>query len=394
MRDNPVGLGDLRRLDRTEFPELLEALKAEGYKLVGPTVRDGAIRLQRLEGAGDLPVGWTDEQGPGYYRLRKREDERYFGYVGGPQVWKRHLFPPRDPLIHLKRHGNSLEWQRPLVDDPPMAFIGVLPCDLAAIKILDKVWMGAPFQETRYVARRRRVFIMALNCLEPGELCFCDSMGTGPKAGEGFDLCLTEREGDFLVEIGTPLGERILESLSVSHASTEDRQSLQMALDRARTLMGRRVEAEGLPGILFGNIDHPRWEELANRCLTCGNCTHVCPTCFCFNVRETGTLVDGHEDRERFWDSCFSLDHSMIHGGYFRATQKQRYRQWLTHKFGAWESQFGSSGCVGCGRCIAWCPVGIDVTEEVEAIRRESKGQVAMPVAREYRLNAGDPLIP
>jgi NAD(P)H-flavin reductase/Fe-S-cluster-containing hydrogenase component 2 len=219
-------------------------------------------------------------------------------------------------------------------------------------------------------------------------------MGTGPKAGKGFDLCLTELAGDFLVEVGTDRGRALLDLVETSPASKEDRGSLHAALDRARSRMGRRLETDGLEGILFGNIDSQRWEELAERCLTCGNCTHVCPTCFCFNVRETGTLVDGREDRERFWDSCFSLDHSMIHGGYFRATPKQRYRQWLTHKFGAWASQFGTSGCVGCGRCIAWCPVGIDVTVELEAIRAESKGQVSMPKRRVPRPQAGDPLLP
>ncbi len=394
MNDSRPAVGDLQSLERSDFPALLERLKADGYKLVGPTVRDGAIRLQKLDGAEDLPVGWTDEQGPGHYRLRPREDDHYFGFVAGPQSWKRHLFPPREPLIQLKRHGDSLEWRRPAVDEPPMAFIGVLPCDLAAIHVQDKVWMGAPFQESRYVARRRRVFILAVNCLEPGELCFCDSMGTGPKAGSGFDLCLTEMNGRLLVEVGTARGEEVLASVPVRKASAEDRQALLNALDLARSRMGRHLNSKGLPGILFGNIDHPRWEELAQRCLTCGNCTHVCPTCFCFNVRETGTVVDGHEDRERFWDSCFSLDHSMIHGGYFRATPKQRYRQWLTHKLGAWESQFGTSGCVGCGRCIAWCPVGIDVTEEAEAIRATSKGHVRMPPPREHRLVAGDALIP
>ena len=394
MNTDAVEGEGLQRLAREDFPGLLTILNDRGYRVVGPTVRDGGIRLQRLDGAQDLPVGWTDEQGPGHYRLKKREDEASFGYVAGPQSWKRHFFPPREPLIQLKRHGESLEWYRPAVDEPPLALLGVLPCDLAAIKVQDKVWMAGPFQETRYAARRRRAFIVAVNCLEPGELCFCDSMGTGPKAGPGFDLCLTEMNGEFLVEVGTNRGRDVLEDLPHSPASRDQSQALQQALEIARTRMGRMLDTRGLAGILFGNIDHPRWEELAERCLTCGNCTHVCPTCFCFNVRETGTLADGHEDRERFWDSCFSLDHSMIHGGYFRATPKQRYRQWLTHKLGAWESQFGVSGCVGCGRCIAWCPVGIDITEEARAIRETSRGHVRMPLPRIHKITAGDPLIP
>jgi NAD(P)H-flavin reductase len=394
MADKRLDIGELHRLEREDFPLLLERLRGDGYKLMGPTVRDGAIRIQRIESVQDLPVGWTDEQAPGTYRLQRREDDAYFGFRAGPQSWKRHLFPPRDPVIQLKRHGDTMEWRRPVVDDPPMAFIGILPCDLAAIKVQDRVWMGAPFHETRYVARRRQAFLVALNCLEPGELCFCESMGTGPKAGDGFDLCLTELDGRFLVEVGSDRGREVLATLPISAASYEDRDLLRKGLQAARNQMGRKLGTKGLAGILFGNIDHPQWEDVAKRCLTCGNCTHVCPTCFCFNVRETGTLADGQEDRERFWDSCFSLDHSMIHGGYFRSTPKQRYRQWLTHKLGAWESQFGVSGCVGCGRCIAWCPVGIDITEEAEAIRKESRGHVRMPVPREHGVRAGDALVP
>jgi len=394
MNDSSRQLGELYGLDRAEIPTLLDVLKADGYRVIGPTVRDGGIRLQTIDCVEELPVGWEDHQGPGSCRLSKTDEDNYFGFVAPAQNWKRHLFPPRDPLIQLKRHGEGVEWRRPVVAEPPMAFLGVLPCDLAAIKILDRVWMGAPFQETRYVARRRSVFIVAVNCLEPGALCFCDSMGTGPRAGDGFDLCLTELHGNFLVEVGSAKGLEVSASLPLRPVTPEERHALQLALDVARTHMGRRVDVDGLAATLFGNIDHPRWEDLAKRCLTCGNCTHVCPTCFCFNVRETGSFVDGQEDRERFWDSCFSLDHSMIHGGFFRATQKQRYRQWLTHKFGAWESQFGTSGCVGCGRCIAWCPVGIDATEELEAIRSTSKPPVRMPPKKEYRLQAGDPLIP
>lgn len=394
MNDSRHHAVALEKLRSEDFPALLQKLQAAGYRLVGPSVKDGAILVQEIQGAEDLPRGWGEETAPGSYRLKKRNDDAYFGFTFGPQSWKRFLFPPRDPLIHLKRHGRSIEWYRPPVDEPPMAFIGVRPCDLAAIRIQDKVYAGTPFRESRYVARRRRAFLVAVNCLRPGELCFCDSMGTGPAATEGFDLCLTEMDGFFMVEAGSREGMDVLSDLPVSPVTREEGQALSQALEVARTQMGRQLDTHGLPGLLFGNIDHPRWEDVAKRCLTCGSCTHVCPTCFCFSVREVGTMVEEEENRERFWDSCFSLDHSMIHGGFFRATPKQRFRQWLTHKLGAWESQFGTSGCVGCGRCIAWCPVGIDITEEAKAIRADSRGHVRMPKPRTYKPQAGDPLIP
>ena len=123
--------------------------------------------------------------------------------------------------------------------------------------------------------------------------------------------------------------------------------------------------------LLYRNLEHPRWEDVARRCLSCTNCTLVCPTCFCTTVEDATDLSGGHAERRRRWDSCFSMDFSYIHGGYIRPSVKARYRQWMTHKLATWIDQFGTSGCVGCGRCITWCPVGIDITAEVKAIRAD-----------------------
>ena len=133
--------------------------------------------------------------------------------------------------------------------------------------------------------------------------------------------------------------------------------------------MGRTLDVTDIRDLLARNLENERWDDVATRCLTCGNCTLVCPTCFCLTVEDHTDLTGDHSERTRLWDSCFTLDHSYIHGGSIRPSGRSRYRQWLTHKFGTWHDQFGSSGCVGCGRCIAWCPVGIDVTEELTAIR-------------------------
>ncbi|MCB0197785.1 MAG: 4Fe-4S dicluster domain-containing protein, partial [Anaerolineae bacterium] len=126
------------------------------------------------------------------------------------------------------------------------------------------------------------------------------------------------------------------------------------------------------PNLLYQNLEHPRWDHIANRCLSCANCTQVCPTCFCSDVVEVSDLENHKDERLRVWDSCFSLDFSHVHGGNIRPTTRARYRQWLTHKLASWIDQFGTLGCVGCGRCITWCPVGIDLTEEVRAIREAS----------------------
>ena len=137
--------------------------------------------------------------------------------------------------------------------------------------------------------------------------------------------------------------------------------------------MGRSLDPTDLRGLLARNLEHPRWDDVATRCLSCTNCTLVCPTCFCSSVEDVTDLAGEGAERNRVWDSCFSVDHSYIHGGSIRPSGRSRYRQWLTHKFGTWHDQFGTSGCVGCGRCITWCPVAIDVTEELAAIRADEE---------------------
>ncbi|MBZ0254314.1 MAG: 4Fe-4S dicluster domain-containing protein, partial [Candidatus Methylomirabilis sp.] len=133
--------------------------------------------------------------------------------------------------------------------------------------------------------------------------------------------------------------------------------------------MGRSLNTDGVKELLYANAEHPRWAETAERCLSCANCTMVCPTCFCSTVEDVSDLSGEAAERRRKWDSCFTMDFSYLVGGSVRGSGAARYRQWMTHKLGSWIDQFGTSGCVGCGRCIAWCPVGIDITEEAEALR-------------------------
>jgi ferredoxin len=254
----------------------------------------------------------------------------------------------------------------------PLALLGARPCDLRAIAIQDRVFLEGRYVERDYAQRREGAFVVAVNCGEPGATCFCASMGPGPRAETGFDLALTElTDGGhrFLVEVGSERGRQLLAALPAGDATPVDREAAIRVTDEAAQRMGRHLESAGLHELLAANLDHPRFAEVAERCLTCGNCTLVCPTCFCTSVEDVNDLDDGSAERWRAWDSCFSIDHSYIHGGSVRRSPRARYRQWLTHKFGTWFDQFGTSGCVGCGRCITWCPVGIDVTEELAAIR-------------------------
>jgi ferredoxin len=351
---------------------LVRALRDRGFRVLGPKVRDGAIVYDDLESAGELPIGWTDEQAPGRYRLARRDDEARFGYAVGPHSWKQFLLPARVRLWRARRDDGDLVVEEDERDDAPLAFLGVRACELHGIGVQDRVLIGGKYVDGDYAGRRKDLFVVAVNCFEPGGTCFCVSMGTGPRAEAGYDLALTEildGEHRFLVEVGSERGADVLCDLPRRAAEERDVSAATAAVDGAAERMGRTVDASDLRGLLERNLEHPRWDDVAERCLTCGNCTMVCPTCFCTSVEDVTDLTGTQSERIRSWDSCYSVDHSYIHGGAIRPSGRSRYRQWLTHKFGTWHDQFGESGCIGCGRCITWCPVGIDVTEELTAIR-------------------------
>jgi ferredoxin len=373
-------------IDRAGLDEVIAALRDDGYTTIGPTIREGAIVYDELTGTSDLPVGWTDQQAPGGYRLEHRGDGRMFGYVVGPQSWKRFLYPQRNVIWSGVVTADG--WETVAQPEPPKyAFIGVRGCELAAIAVQDRVFLAAGDRaaDPSYAARRDGVFVVAVNCADPGANCFCTSMGTGPEAGPGYDLVLTETVTDggvvLLVEAGSDRGEALLASLARGRpAEIADRKRAAETMAAARATVPRTMDTTDIHDLLLGNLEHPHWEAVAARCLGCANCTMVCPTCFCGTVTDELDLDGGTARRMRSWDSCFTLEFSYIHGGSIRQAGSARYRQWLTHKLASWFDQFGTSGCVGCGRCITWCPVGIDLTAEVAAIRAKDL-RPAVPVA-------------
>lgn len=357
-----------------DLPAVFDALRGAGYTVVGPTVRDAAVVYDELASAGALPVGWGDEQDGGRYRLRRRGDDARFGYAVGPHSWKRFPFPPRRRLWSASRTGDGFEVEIEPADPPRYAFLGVRPCELAALVVQDRVFVEGAYPDPHYSAARADAFVIAVECGDPAGTCFCVSMGTGPEAGPGHDLSLTElldAEHRFFVRVGSDRGAELLAAVPHRAATAEDAAAAQQVTARAATRMGRTLDTDDLPDLLARTLEHPRWDDVASRCLTCANCTMVCPTCFCSATEDVTDLTGNHAERWRRWDSCFTLEFSHLHGGDVRASSRARYRQWLTHKLGTWWDQFGTSGCVGCGRCITWCPVGIDLTEEVRALRAE-----------------------
>ncbi|RYP83045.1 sulfite reductase subunit A [Nocardioides guangzhouensis] len=363
-------------LDLEGLQRLIDVLGEQGFTVLGPTVRSGAVVPGRVGSVADLPRGWGDRQEPGSYRLRRRDDDALFGYAADAIGWKAVLFPARE-LMWSGSVGPDGFDVRPgpgpsTYGEPPYAVLGIRSCDLHAVAVHDRVLAERTYADPHYAERRRDAFLVTVVCGDPSGTCFCVSMGTGPRADAGYDLALTELldgQHRFLARAGSARGEAVLAAVDTRPAEDRDEEESEQVVAHAVAHMGRAMDTTGLRDLLYDNAEHPRWDDVASRCLSCGNCTMVCPTCFCTSVEEH-TSLSGHDTEHwRIWDSCFTTDFSYLHGGSVRTSPRSRYRQWMTHKLAAWIDQFGTSGCVGCGRCLTSCPVGIDITEEVAAIR-------------------------
>lgn len=360
-------------VEKEHLQQVLDSLRKKGYLTVGPVVRDGAISYEPISSVSELPAGWTDEQGPGKYRLKKGASGKLFDYLYGAQSWKRWLFPPERTMYKAKKGAKGVELTGGAKEPQKAALIGVRACELSAIQVQDRVFMWDRFTDPVYSSARRNSFILAVNCGRAGGTCFCVSMKTGPKAAAGFDLAMTEIEESghhyFVVEVGSDCGAEVMSSVKHTEAGGADKTAASRIVAAAADNMGRKLDTAGVKELLYRNYENPEWDKVANRCLSCTNCTMVCPTCFCTTVEDRTSLGGETAERISIWDSCFTLDYTRVAGGIMRSSVSSRYRQWLVHKMAAWIDQFGTSGCVGCGRCITWCPVGIDLTEEVGAIR-------------------------
>ncbi len=356
-------------LPLAQMNSLVVTLMAQGYACHGPVPENGAIVMREITMPDGLPRGLQADQSPGRYRLKEDPHNRYFAWANGPQAIKPLAFVPKESLWRVERdEAGALQFAAVLPDLPRQAIIGVRACDLAALALQDAHFLCDGRRDAHYAQRRDALFLVAVQCAEPASTCFCASTGDGPTPTTGYDISLAELAEGFVAMAGSEKGVAVLSAMKLSPATS---QQILAARDQGQAATASQVRS--LPGrnlrdALMNQLEHPRWDEVATRCLACGNCTAVCPTCFCHAETDEPALDGQSSEHERIWDSCFGESHGHLHGFNVRPDIRSRYRQWLTHKLATWHDQFGRSGCVGCGRCIAWCPAGIDLTEEVAAL--------------------------
>jgi len=304
-------------LARADLQVLFDLLREDGRRLIGPTVADGTIVYDDISSVDELPRGWGDEQSPGRYRLRRRGDERLFGYVVGPTAWKKWTFPAFIPLTRATHDGHKVSFEPEQAAPAKLAFLGARACEIAALAVQDRVLIGTEFIDPDYMVRRANVLVIAVQCTTSASTCFCTSMGTGPEVTEGYDLSLTELDAGFIVDAGTPAGRAILERLPLRPATAAEQYGVAATVAAVRARIGDPVPTDGIHDRLLAQLDHPRWAQVAERCITCGNCTLACPTCFCTTVTQATDMSGDAALASRSWDSCFSPGFAKVAVGSF-----------------------------------------------------------------------------
>jgi sulfhydrogenase subunit beta (sulfur reductase) len=375
MTDHILNINTTVAISKPELNKLLTKLKGAGYKTIGPVVKNKSLVYEQIEGLSDLPYGYETDQKPGQYRIHKNGGSEYFQATPGASTWKKYLTPPRTKLFGLVNIDNN--WKEVPVSEihPRYVFIGVRPCEIEAIKIQDSVLIRDDYVDPLYKKIRDDLIIIAVNCLHPADTCFCTSVGGSPEAKDGYDLRLTELDDMFLVNIGSQRGIDMVELMEYATANALSLQIEDEMLVEAKAKVHVGINNnQNLPELLMNNLKDPAWEVVGAKCLNCGSCTSVCPTCFCWDVQDVTNLHGTETQRDKIWDSCFNPSFTAhAGGGSSRPTTTSRLRQRLTHKFGSWVEQHGGEGCVGCGRCIAWCPAKIDIREEISVLQEVFK---------------------
>ena len=366
-------IDSLAYLAREQLQQLIDALHNHGYHCIGPRVESHSITYGEICHVDELPQGVEATQAPGEYRLHHRHHQRHFSWANTAQAIKPLTFTAKEILWRCEKdEQGNLVFSQQQAEVKPLAIIGARACDLAALKLQQQHFLNPSAEDPWFKQRFGALFIVAVHCSHSADTCFCHATGDGPNASQDFDIAMHELDDGFVLEAGSYQGEQLLNDLDLQAVNNEQQQLIKQQTEQSIAQQSRHLP-DKVSQKLLNNLEHAHWDDIGKRCLSCGNCTAVCPSCFCHQQHDDFSITDNSGTHYREWSSCFSHDHGYISGHELRPTPAKRYRQWLTHKFANWIEQYGRSGCVGCGRCITWCPVGIDVTEELHTLCEDTQ---------------------
>ncbi|MBT5230340.1 MAG: 4Fe-4S dicluster domain-containing protein [Methylococcales bacterium] len=359
-------------LPRHKLNDLFQSFIQSGFNIITPIVQNGSLRYHQIRHANEITPGAIDDSHMGKITLAKTKSPRFYSFTTTEQSIKPWVFSPKEVLWQSDHSQSTITFKSTPPNTQPTLVFGIKGCDLAGLNLLDQHFNKDPSPDPHYQQRRASLSLIGLNCHRSGANCFCNSTQDGPKIEtDTCDALMSELDEGFIFHHSqTDLHAR-LTSLKLSPATPE-----QLRQAEYETQAAAAEQQKKLPKIsstdLFEQDNHPEWEKVAERCLSCGNCTAVCPSCFCHTIEAKPTLSNTSE-QTRQWDSCFTTQHSYLHGIYIRPERIHRYRQWLTHKFSGWQAQYGRIGCTGCGRCITYCPVGIDPSQALQTLLRRQE---------------------
>lgn len=332
-------------MSEADLPRILEEL-GQSYRVFGPVQKGTDYVFSPIEHAEDLCLDYSTTILP---------PKKFFS-------------PPRETIFTFE--GDSISSITDLIPEEKQILLGVHSCDLAGLKFLDRVFLGFR-SDPRYLRRRNNFLIFAVTCKTVADTCFCLSMGTGPEAS-GFDVLMTDVGRRYLMEAGSPEGEKVLKSLGLKTATKEDFEAKRAAIERLKGEFKRSIDMDGMSELCMSSKDHSVWAKYGKICLACGQCGISCPTCFCFDIRESIDPSLRKGERYREWDVCLLREFSQVAmGGNFRPERSARIRQFICHNLCYGSYQYSMMKCIGCGRCIKVCPVNIDITEIARELREQ-----------------------
>jgi sulfhydrogenase subunit beta (sulfur reductase) len=299
-----------------------------------------------------------------------KDVEPFFAYLNSKNAPKNVFFPHTETMMKYTRTPKGMVLSAEENKADAAVLFGVRPCDARSFALLDMLFDQDKYKDEYYINKRNNTTVIALACVQPPyATCFCTSVDGEPVDDKGADILLTDIGGNYLVEFVTPKGEKLAKYFGDGKADAAADAKKKEVAEKAKQAISSKIPAHEVKPILDKNFEHPFWATVHGKCLACGTCTYMCPTCHCFDISDEAKGSDGV--RIRSWDSCmFPLFTKETSGHNPRLSQKERWRQRVMHKFKYYVDNFGAIACVGCGRCVMSCPVNLDIRKVIEDISK------------------------